>query len=847
MLRPSVKPPLRPQFMLPMLLCTAASLTTGHAAEELRKAVPVSVGKPTAAAPAAPEKKAEAKPQAVSEPLELKPAVPVPPKTPEKKPEAPKEMIKEQLELKPAVPVAPKPAMTGEAPAKEKPADKKDVPAAPPAKSGEEKFEARPAVLKGNNQAASGMMGKGDMEVARQLKKLNSTQIQEFAGTYARLGNKTMANLLVSELFRRDANDPVAAKLKKEVSDISVLPDDPEAIKAQQLLIAGKASEAASMLQKLKSERYSDRVFRYQQDYAYALLQSGQEAAAEAAFKELLAQPEAGEEARSDASKTLREMAVEALLQRGQGALTAKDARNALAVADQLLKSDPLDVQGVALRAAVLSMTGQPKEAISYLEGLKGKYKNGFPHNRPLADAYSDDRQSEKAIELYKLVIANSAKETADDIADAKKRLVEISRDDKIVAGFNALQNNKVNAAAAALQELKIEHANNLDVKTLEASILTKERRWKEARALLEEVQVLQGATFDGAYALGEAYANEGDWKQAVQYLTIASNDKGSDAASQGEASRLARDIQARYLPTADVSLYGQSANEGTLFRQTAELSSGVVADKNIFFLRSIVAELKAGSGGVDTGSTTQAQVELAWRRLLNRGFYGEVSAGMHDDGAMVGARYGKYEGPGMAWSVGVQKGGRATDTLALESLNGREDYVDVVVGSNFSNRFYLEARAFARNVDIGGRDLGSGFGLQGMAAYSFLPETKKRPEVAAMYFNQISTFNGDGGTFEVRRAQVTADGLVARRINRHGVGLIASKRFSKNVQGFVSGGVSYEFASRQAEARVGAGVEANLGPKTTLNIGVEYFTNGNARNSGGDVLSGTVSIRHSF
>jgi outer membrane autotransporter protein len=88
---------------------------------------------------------------------------------------------------------------------------------------------------------------------------------------------------------------------------------------------------------------------------------------------------------------------------------------------------------------------------------------------------------------------------------------------------------------------------------------------------------------------------------------------------------------------------------------------------------------------------------------------------------------------------------------------------------------------------------------------------------------------------------------LIDQGINRHGVILTLSKQLNARVNAYIYGGVSYEFESGEAEGRAGAGVEAYLAPNTSLNIGVDYTTSGNAGNRGNDVLSGTVGVKMSF
>ena len=173
------------------------------------------------------------------------------------------------------------------------------------------KLQIRSANFKNPKGNAVPSLGPNEQKIIATMKDMSVEQVRELAELYSRVGNPVMTGILINELTRRDPKDPTIEALSDDPGDGSA-EDDSEATKAQELIMSGKNAEGAGLLQKLKVEKYKGRSFPYLQDLAYALLESGQEDAAKAAFNELIRSTSAKPEEKADASRSLASLALEA-------------------------------------------------------------------------------------------------------------------------------------------------------------------------------------------------------------------------------------------------------------------------------------------------------------------------------------------------------------------------------------------------------------------------------------------------------------------------------------------------------------------------------------------------------
>lgn len=548
-------------------------------------------------------------------------------------------------------------------------------------------------------------------------------------------------------------------------------------------------------------------------------------------------------------------------LVKGESTASRQRAYAAVASAETAVRRDPHDPRAVAARAAALCQAGRAREAVDYLMELKTEYLDFFPHQLALADAFAAARMFSDAAAAYEVVV-NDPQYGMEQWRAAKERSRNMGRDPRLIAGEHAVRTNDSAAARRALPELRGD-ATRPDVVARQASVLTKERRYAEARALLDKPTATGDSSRPVAEAratLAESEANTGAWGPAAADYRAAENEENLSKLERHHAARMSREMLARVRPAIQQDVSVSHQHEGTLWTSGIELSTGAFGDgMNIVFLRGIWDEIGLGHQRlISQADADRYQAELAWRRLTSKGFFGEVAAGGGDQEAMFGASIGRYEVPGPGWELRFRANERATDSLVLMALGGTQDGISFNIHRRFSEHWYIDATLGWRRVEVAGLNLGEGIDLDFRLAWTLVEETDRRPSVSAGYFADVHRFyrNCVPDYFAMRmlrwaRREPTADdwgsGLIDDRINRHGLTVTASKKFGARFSGFVYGGVAYEFEAGRTEGLAGAGITAYLSRNASLILGVDYSSSGNTFNKGDDVVIGTVKVRVSF
>lgn len=530
----------------------------------------------------------------------------------------------------------------------------------------------------------------------------------------------------------------------------------------------------------------------------------------------------------------------------------------ALTAAESGLRKDPHDPGAIAAKAAALCQAGQARAAVDWLMDLKAEYAGFFPHQLALANAFAAARMFQDAAVAY-AVVANDKRYGAEQQKAARERSQTMGRDRQLIAGEHAVRTNDAASARKVLANLKTD-ASHPDVLALKAAILTKEGHYDEARALLNKVAATgwnSRTMAEARMALAEKESHTGAWGPAGADYRAVEKDANLTKREQLQSARMSREMLARVRPGITQSVSGSHQHEGELWTTGIELSSGAFGDgRNILFLRGIWDEIGLGHQKLITqDDADRYQAEVAWRRLTRRGFYGEVTAGGGDQGAMFGAAVGRYELPGPGWELRFRANERATDSLLLLALGGTQDAITFNIHRRLAERWYVDATLGWRRVEIDGADLGEGIDLDFRLAYTLLEENGFRPALTIGYFAEIQHFNrhhlADSLLQKMlryaRREDDPADMLIDERINRHGLVLTASKQFGARWSGFVYGGVAYEFEAERTEGIAGAGISAYLNKNTSLILGVDYSSSGNTSNKGDDTVIGSLKVRVSF
>ncbi len=714
--------------------------------------------------------------------------------------------------------------------------------------------------------AAVGSLGAKEQGVMKKLRTMGNGQIAELLEAYARMGNRRMTQALSQEILRRDPANTKSPDLAAALlNDASALPDDPAAREAGEYMAKGQPAQAARVFTRLKNERYAGKVFPWQEDLAYAWYEAGLTDAAQAAFSEILRTPGYPEATRTEAQKAVRMIMTDNISRAGYAALGKKEAAAAHRLADQLLAANPQDPDAVALKAGAWTAAGQPRKGVEYLLALKAAGTGRFPHWMPLISSYQDAKMFGDAYAACEVVLRDAAT-TAAERAEVVQTLKDLDRESCLVAGEHALRTGQLAKAEDLLAQLERLAPGHADTANLKAAVQMKRRHYGNARETLTKLRdrsTARGEFFEGRDNLAEALAATGATREAAAEYAAVKDDPRFDTLSRYEAARRTGDLRSRFRPTLGQELEVAHEAEGTRVSATNEISSGETAGTpNVFLLRTAWDTVELDQSRLlRMKETERYQVEAVWRRNMRQGFFGEISAGGSNREAVYGAAIGRYAQPGAtAWELGFRGNDRALDSLPLVALDGRQNQIDLTVQRDLTDRLSLDANIRYRWVETRGHELGQGLNVNLNATYTLVAETPTRPELSLTYLAELqrfarSNFGQDFGDRMVRSVfrgpssgSDLADNLIQERINRHGLILTLSKKFSPRFSGYVYGGFAREFAYGENEGLAGAGLEAFVGPRTTLFLNMDYSTSGTTGGSrGAAVWSATTGAKISF
>ncbi len=208
---------------------------------------------------------------------------------------------------------------------------------------------------------------------------------------------------------------------------------------------------------------------------------------------------------------------------------------------------------------------------------------------------------------------------------------------------------------------------------------------------------------------------------------------------------------------------------------------------------------------GIQPHSRNRDQIHARLTRKLFARWQGDLWLGQYDNGTLGGAalRYRFAQQREISLEQTVNE--RATDSLALEIIDGRESRTTLGLNWLVEADLLVNFRAHTRSVQIGGNDLGSGHGMD-----LNIDQIIRRhgPHITVGYRSSIASFSprrvnprlsdrarniSDPIGGEPGRASVIRN-LVSRHLNRHGAGLVITDNIADAWIYRLTFGTDYDF-----------------------------------------------------
>ena len=712
-----------------------------------------------------------------------------------------------------------------------------------------------------------------DADVLAKAPTMEIEQLEEMVQVFQRLGNREMVEALSKVLLTKDPDNKIAVAVSEtgtgQTAIESVIkPDVPSATdrelaRADMAVAAGRHDEAAQILRRLKASEFRGKSFSHQQDLAYALLESGRVEAAEHAFRELVNDSGQSRADRADAEARLVDIKVQTESKRVRLLLGQDKDDEAIALAERLLKLHPDNESALALKAEVLTKAARHAEAAEFLKELKRRHGEGpFVFQQSLAYAvYESAGRAESEPYFRELASAGYPEEQR---LDARDRLRDFRIERLYERGMKAIQSGDAKSALRIGNSLMQADPIPNEAYELRALALKAQRKYAEAAELLELYKRSRypDEPFPMQGDLADCYAGTGDFvkaKRTYNEIIDAPVETDPDAAENVEHARLAL---AGLAPITDPYISGYSEffteEEGDMFRATLEGRTGIIG-RHQFGIRAHLDEIDLAESIIATGDYDRWDASATYTLTLPNRYFADLTGGGSEDEFLYGAGIGQHNLTGMGWKIYFAGNERATDSLTLEALDGRQDAVHFDVSAYFGNGWNFDGRFNVRQVTVDGVDIGDGFQADVQFGKTLREMTPITSGIYVGYVGEFSDFSYDSQSASDLRTITGSnepvilpaidilESLVEERINRQSVEIILERQITPRIAAAIIGGLGWEFEDEEFVYRAGVNVNYKLRDNVYLQAGLDYDSSGNAGSSGSEVVFASIFLRIFF
>ena len=643
---------------------------------------------------------------------------------------------------------------------------------------------------------------------------------------------------------------------------------------------ARRYDDAVKFLQGLKAKS-KDKTWPWEPTLAFAYYGARRYDDAIAAFREIMKNPAHDPIARIEAEEMILEISVGREIERGIFALQRADVPQAQAVLTLLERDFPTHRDVLGYRAIFLAKTGRSREALELLFAKKVEAdKQGLPFSQQdaLADVYLEMKDYRMAI-IATREILDSPLYDYDMKNAAMQKLHNIAVSQTVDAGYRALIDGRRSKAKDILESLKAFAPTSLETRVFQAEVAL---AYNEAARALDELESLKplfpSQPFPGQLALGGALYQTGRWEDAFKAYSEILDMPGYDAEDRFSALWQRRDILPLIRPVSMFETRFTDEAEGQVLSADASYSTAWMHEWRFS------ASARADDVDLDGASifgpraTTRFEGRVTAQRRIGPNHFLEAVVGGHEDGAILGARFGRYAHGQLGWHLGYTYGERSAESLSLMALNGRENRAEFRVSGPLSDRWVLDFTAYHHSIEVDGDRIGDGYGFEGALDFIVVTETRKRPEVSIGYFGEYHKFDAAGAVppsvrkeyrkavvpgeevrpalarnDEIRRAVPASfgreifDTLVDPETSRHGLRITVRKNFNDHWSGYVQAGSYYAFDDETLEYVLAAGMEYYLSDSAMIYAEVRYDSNGRAANTGSGVFEAHLGALVNF
>ncbi|MCB1098852.1 MAG: hypothetical protein KDN22_24985 [Verrucomicrobiae bacterium] len=719
-----------------------------------------------------------------------------------------------------------------------------------------------------------------DADVLAQAPQMEVEQLQEMIQVFQRLGNTRMVEELSKVLLSKDPDNAVA---QSTAVGETVMPDSPEeeddnapsaadreATRAENAVAAGRNEEAVAILTRLKNTEFKGASFPYQQDLAYALLESGQLSAAADAFRELAGDSGQTREDRADAGARLVDIRVQTESSRATLLLAEGKNDEAVALADELMKAHPTNEAALGLNAEVLAKTGHNGEAAAFLKALKSRVGPGaFVFQQQLAYAVYES-EGRTAAEPFFGELTKSGY-PADQRRDALERLRDFQIERLYESGIKGLKKGDTAGALRIGNRLMQANPTPDEAYELRALALKADRKYADAAKVLEQFKSarFQNKSFPMASELADCYAGMGDFVKARQTYDAIIKEPAADTAAEDlkDAKLGLAELAPIVSPSIVTSSEFFTEEEGEMFRAVLEARSGMIGPHQ-FTVRAHRDQIDLADSIIKSGGYDRWDASATYTVTLPKRYFAEITGGGSEDEVLYGVGIGRRAWGGIGWKLYYADNERATDSLGLEAVDGRQDAVHFDVNVPLKRGWNFDGRFNYRQVKVDGIDIGDGVQADLQFGKTIREASTGKNGIYVGYVGEFSDFTyASPSLAEVRSITGEKDPVIVlpavdpvvdpvldlvssfaeERINRHGFEIVIDRQITPRIAAAVTGGFGWEFEDELFVYRAGLNLTYKLRENAEIQAGLDYDSSGSSTNSGSEVILASVLMRIFF
>lgn len=329
-------------------------------------------------------------------------------------------------------------------------------------------------------------------------------------------------------------------------------------------------------------------------------------------------------------------------------------------------------------------------------------------------------------------------------------------------------------------------------------------RHYAEANQVLRELKREQfsGRKYPYETDLAASAYAAGDWYRAMlsyQEL-LRHHDLADDLRSR---VRIVLDgLYRDHLPRWDLGAYGTHLERAEVWRYTGG-GAQHLSDRHWLAINYTQDQVTIEPApGLQATRARRTEAVLNLSTVHDRRWETQISLGSSGEGLFgsVGAHYRLADQRVVSFDYSANE--RALDSLTLEALDGRQHRTSATASWLIETDLVLMARGHWREVRVAGRKLGRGSGLDLNLDHTFW---RQGPRLTLGYRGSLATF--DRTMVDPAPVAALADpvggfgaqlgvleNLVSRRINRHGLGFLATDNLADAWLYRFTVGMDYDF-----------------------------------------------------